>query len=121
MSGLDPRGRCDRANPCGSAECARCSPLEECGLCGAYHRPDFDGDCRDDAERFDSPDAFEAVPARIEFIEPGRPLTRVQNLAGAASALGLATILLEAAECDIEACDAHVLLMAVEAQIEQDR
>ncbi len=26
--------------------------LDECGCCGAYHRPEFDGDCRNDAERF---------------------------------------------------------------------
>ena len=26
--------------------------LEECGCCGAYHRPEFQGDCRNDAERF---------------------------------------------------------------------
>jgi hypothetical protein len=26
--------------------------LEECGCCSCYHRPEFLGDCRDDAERF---------------------------------------------------------------------
>ena len=26
--------------------------LDECGCCGGYHRPQFSGDCRDDAERF---------------------------------------------------------------------
>jgi hypothetical protein len=25
--------------------------VEECGGCGAYHRADFYGDCRDDSER----------------------------------------------------------------------
>jgi hypothetical protein len=24
---------------------------EECGCCGGYHPPDFDGDCRDDDNR----------------------------------------------------------------------
>jgi hypothetical protein len=24
----------------------------ECGTCGEFHRKGFDGDCRDDAERF---------------------------------------------------------------------
>lgn len=28
------------------------SDLDECGCCGGYHRPDFYGDCRNDAERF---------------------------------------------------------------------
>jgi hypothetical protein len=27
----------------------------ECGCCGAYHRADFAGDCREDSERFDDP------------------------------------------------------------------
>lgn len=26
-----------------------------CGCCGHYHRPDYDGDCRNDAERFTFP------------------------------------------------------------------
>jgi hypothetical protein len=26
--------------------------VEECGCCGAFHRKGFDGDCRDDDERF---------------------------------------------------------------------
>lgn len=26
----------------------------ECGCCGAYHRYDYYGDCRNDEERFDS-------------------------------------------------------------------
>ena len=26
--------------------------LEECGCCGGYHRPEFQRDCRNDAERF---------------------------------------------------------------------
>lgn len=26
--------------------------LDECGCCGAYHRAEFVGDCRNDAERF---------------------------------------------------------------------
>jgi hypothetical protein len=25
--------------------------LYECGMCGAYHRTNFDGDCREDASR----------------------------------------------------------------------
>lgn len=29
--------------------------LEECGGCGAYHSPGFEGDCRDDSERFTTP------------------------------------------------------------------
>lgn len=26
--------------------------LEDCGCCGAFHFPEFDGDCREDWERF---------------------------------------------------------------------
>ena len=26
--------------------------LEECGCCGGHHRPEYRGDCRNDAERF---------------------------------------------------------------------
>lgn len=29
--------------------------LVECGCCGAYHREEFDGDCREDDERFPVP------------------------------------------------------------------
>lgn len=29
--------------------------LEDCGSCGAYHRAEFDGDCRNDSERFTEP------------------------------------------------------------------
>ena len=25
----------------------------ECGICGCYHRAEFNGDCRDDSERLD--------------------------------------------------------------------
>jgi hypothetical protein len=28
------------------------SEMEECGCCGAHHRSEFDGDCREDRERF---------------------------------------------------------------------
>ena len=39
----------------------------ECGCCGAYHRPSFGGDCRDDFERF--PDWENLVPT--QFRESG--------------------------------------------------
>lgn len=29
--------------------------LDECGCCGQYHRPNYWGDCRNDAERFPLP------------------------------------------------------------------
>ena len=41
--------------------------LEECGCCGCYHRPEFTGDCREDAERFAVP---EEVIAAIHGICP---------------------------------------------------
>ena len=35
----------------------RVNTFVECGCCGAYHRTDFYGDCREDSERFlDLPD-----------------------------------------------------------------
>lgn len=30
--------------------------FEECGCCGHYHRPDYFGDCRNDAQRFSAND-----------------------------------------------------------------
>ena len=40
----------------------RVSTFVECGCCGAYHRTDFVGDCREDSERFaDIPDEGEEV------------------------------------------------------------
>ena len=35
-----------------AAEAYDAGQLEECGCCGASHRPDFHGDCRVDSERF---------------------------------------------------------------------
>jgi hypothetical protein len=35
----------------------RSNTFVECGCCGAYHRSDFNGDCREDSERhYDLPD-----------------------------------------------------------------
>ena len=34
--------------------------LYECGICDCYHPWDWDGDCRDDANRFDSPECYAA-------------------------------------------------------------
>jgi hypothetical protein len=31
---------------------------EECGQCGSYHRVGYAGDCRNDAERFASPEDY---------------------------------------------------------------
>jgi hypothetical protein len=45
--------------------------LEECGCCGCYHRKGYEGDCRNDDERFplpflvdgkDSQDGINPVP-----------------------------------------------------------
>ena len=30
--------------------------IVECGCCGSYHKTDYSGDCRNDAERFASED-----------------------------------------------------------------
>lgn len=38
----------------------RVNTFVECGCCGAYHRADFNGDCREDSERhWDLPDDAE--------------------------------------------------------------
>ena len=37
----------------------------ECGSCGAYHRADYWGDCRNDAERFDVP----PEGAEVEYLD----------------------------------------------------
>jgi len=34
--------------------------IYECGICGAYHPWEFDGDCRDDDNRWDGPDEYAA-------------------------------------------------------------
>lgn len=39
----------------------RSTTFVECGCCGAYHRADFAGDCREDSERFDDPPASARV------------------------------------------------------------
>lgn len=40
----------------------RAQTFIECGCCGAYHRTDFHGDCREDSERFaDIPEGGEEV------------------------------------------------------------
>lgn len=32
--------------------------IYECGICDCYHPWNFDGDCRDDRNRFNSPEAY---------------------------------------------------------------
>lgn len=34
------------------------SPLYECGCCGAYHPINWHGDCREDANRYPSPEEY---------------------------------------------------------------
>lgn len=44
----------------------------ECGICGCYHPREWDGDCRDDENRF-APDELDALhPARGDEIEGWR-------------------------------------------------
>lgn len=42
----------------------RVNTFVECGCCGAYHRTDFTGDCREDAERYAEipPEGVEVFP-----------------------------------------------------------
>jgi hypothetical protein len=48
---------------CGENDCEDCLSkrkpvLYECGSCGSYHPWEWNGDCRDDANRFSSPEEF---------------------------------------------------------------
>lgn len=46
----------------------RVNTFVECGCCGAYHRTDFNGDCREDSERyFDLPDDTEVIYLDEDF------------------------------------------------------
>jgi hypothetical protein len=46
----------------------------QCGSCGGYHRLDFSGDCREDSERFASPeDAEERLGVPVEEVDPESP------------------------------------------------
>jgi hypothetical protein len=53
-----------------AAQSARHPQFYECGICGAYHRAEWNGDCREDAERFDE------IPSNAVLIDmedlPGR-------------------------------------------------
>jgi hypothetical protein len=40
--------------------------LEECGSCGCYHPATFNGDCRDDANRYPTPDYADGSCAEQE-------------------------------------------------------
>lgn len=45
----------------------------ECGCCGCWHRQEYDGDCRNDAERFGSPeDAATRLGKRVVEVELDR-------------------------------------------------
>lgn len=46
----------------------RTNQFIECGCCGAYHRADFQGDCREDSERYNE------LPPNAELVED--PLTK---------------------------------------------
>lgn len=43
----------------------RSNQFIECGCCGAYHRLDFRGDCRENSERF-----YNLPKGAIEVFEP---------------------------------------------------
>lgn len=50
----------------------RVNTFVACGYCGAYHRTDFEGDCREDSERhYDLPNDAEIVAFECE--ECGHP------------------------------------------------
>jgi hypothetical protein len=41
----------------------------ECGCCDHWHRPEFTGDCRDDAERFSTSDLEDRYGEALEGVE----------------------------------------------------
>jgi hypothetical protein len=50
----------------------RVNVFVECGCCGAYHRGDFFGDCREDSERyFDVPDDAEFISLEDQELADG--------------------------------------------------
>lgn len=55
----------------------RVNVFVECGCCGAFHRTDFNGDCREDGERYyDIPEDAEVIyldDERSECEECGHP------------------------------------------------
>ncbi len=46
--------------------------LVECPCCGAYHREDWDGDCREDGARFDPPTDPSVVVPYFQERDPRR-------------------------------------------------
>jgi hypothetical protein len=44
--------------------------IYECGICDCYHPWDWDGDCRDDANRFPGPEEYAAkVGVEVDEVE----------------------------------------------------
>lgn len=51
-----------------------------CGICGCYHPWDWDADCRDDANRFGTPeDYLEAKGLHSEFDGDGNLILEVRS------------------------------------------
>lgn len=44
-----------------------CMVLYECGICGEFHPWNWDGDCRDDANRYGGPDDYAKKLGVSEF------------------------------------------------------
>ena len=75
--------------------------IYECGICGSYHPWDWDDDCRDDKNRFASPEEYaESVNIAEEDIEVRTMAERVEHdqrggaSASCASDLGFRTFVL---------------------------
>ena len=43
--------------------------LYECGICDCYHPWDWTGDCRDDANRYGSPEDYAAQHVSVYYVE----------------------------------------------------
>lgn len=56
-------------NACLDEVLSEYAPLVECGSCGGYHPAGFDGDCRDDANRFPTPDKSEPKQELIGYYD----------------------------------------------------
>ena len=60
----------------GVPEGKRSNVFVECGCCGAYHRADFWGDCREDAERYPVPPLWAREVVELPAATPRSPSAR---------------------------------------------
>jgi hypothetical protein len=54
--------------------------IYECGICGCYHAWEFDGDCREDANRFGTPEDYMEARGIEEFDAKGNLQLEVRSM-----------------------------------------